>query len=215
MKKSFFLRFAAAALCLIILFAASACSDATEHTYWKITKKTAGDNNLEYFAFVDVEGASSSNVIDEIWVNLSGFEAKTVTINLAFATSITPTTYYSRISQTIDGLLASDAEGWVKVVSGVSIRYEFCLVTLQDGVHFNEIVFLSGDKKPFNAVVASAGERNPDNPSSKREYDLDAASLAEKGSPDYYLADKITDEKHSFNYSKVSALYEKAVEKYN
>lgn len=211
--KKFLTRTLACLLTIFIAFAAAGCSDNGAHTYWKVVKKSANGSLLEYFAMIDVEGASSSNEIGEIWVNLSGFESEKVTIDLAFATSATPTTYYSRISKSIDRLLASDAEGWVKLCEGVSIRYEFCLVTLSESVHFNEIVFLSSDKKPFNAVVAIAGERDAANPSMKREYDLDAASSAEKGSENYYLADKITDEKNWFNYKTVSALYEKALRK--
>ena len=205
------LRLFAAIIALLTVFSFSACSASASHTYWNIVKKKAAGDFLEYYAMIYVDGVSNDNKIDEIWVNVSGFGEKEVTICLEFSSSSSPSSYYNRQIKTIDRMIASDAEGWVRLCEGIQVSRAYCLVTLSDTVHFNEIVFLAGDKSKFETNMVTAGERNSKNSSIKLEYDLNEASSAEAGSEKSQLADKIVDEPDWFDYETACALYEKAI----
>ena len=199
--KSFIKRSLTAMIAIFSRSLLFACSSAPSHTYWNVVKKSANGVDLEYFANVYLDDVSSTKPIKEIWVNVSGFADEEVTVNLAFASSSSATTYYHKQKETFDRLFASDAEGWVKIYDGSGISYRYCLVTLSDGVHFNEIVFLTNDGEVLKGHVAFAGERSPVNTSVKREYEGDELKLV----------DKIMDEQEKFDRNEASKLYDKAV----
>ena len=192
--------------------ALASCSKTDEMTYWNIKRKIAAeDDALEYYAVLYSSEVSSTEKIDEIWVNANGFTGDEVTFNVKFGSSDSDGSlkYNAQTDLKMKKSVADATGGWVRLCDGIASTYKYAVISTCDSMHFNEIVFLTEEHKILSIDVSSAGERSSIDHSKKRTYDLD--SSADQESENDNLADKIVDEQSAFDFEKVSALYEKAI----
>lgn len=204
-------RLLSAFIAVALIFAVASCAKAsTDESYWSIvTKRASVDDYLEYYAVLNVSGASSSNKIHEIWVKAGGFLGEQAKFDIAFGSSSTDSSlrYSKKTDLQLSAKIAADADGWFRLCDDLSVTYAYASISTSDAMRFYEIVFLNEDHEVLQASVVSAGERNPSNHTTGITYDLTNVS----DEPYTHLADKIADKQTDFSYDKINELYERSV----